>query len=52
MVHISSVFCSVLGQPPKLSSKKLLTIPLYTHFLKFMKIFNHKKASYEYIHMH
>ena len=44
MVHISSVFCSALGQPPKLSSKKLLTIPVYTHFFKFMKIFNHQKS--------
>ena len=25
-------------------SKKLLTISLYTHFLKFMKIFNQKKS--------
>ena len=29
---ISSVFCSALGQPLKISSKKISTIPQYTYF--------------------
>ena len=41
----SSVKCSDLGQPAKISSKKISTIPLYTHFWKFIAIFNHKKST-------
>ena len=47
--HIkSSVFCSDLGQ---VSSKKVSTISLYTHFWQLLVIFNHEKASEEYIYI-
>ena len=41
---VSSVFCSTLGQPLIIPSRKLLTISLYTHFENLQQSFNHKKS--------
>ena len=43
---VSSVFCSALGQPFKIPSKKISLIPLYNYFdnlLQFLTIKKHHR---------